>query len=53
MGLQAYAQLAAAERAVAAYGAITGETWRPYVVPPEAQPLNQQAAAAELEAFGA
>jgi hypothetical protein len=36
------------------YGAITGETWRPYVAPADnAQPFDQQAAAAELEAFGA
>jgi hypothetical protein len=54
MGLQAYAQLAAAEGAVDAYGAIIGETWKPYVAPADnAQPLDQQAAAAELEAFGA
>jgi hypothetical protein len=54
MGLQAYAQLAAAEGAVDAYGAITGETWKPYVAPADnAQPLDQQAAAVELEAFGA
>ena len=33
MGLQAYSQLAAAEGAVDAYGAITGETWKPYVAP--------------------
>ena len=51
MGLQAYAQLAA-EGAVDAYGAITGETWKPCVAPPDnAEPLDQQAAA-ELEAFG-
>jgi hypothetical protein len=54
MGLQAYAQLAAAEGAVDAYGSITGETWKPYVAPADnAQPLDRQAAAAELEAFGA
>ena len=53
MGLQAYAQLAAAEGGVDAYGAIIGETWRPYVAPPEAQLLDQQAAAAEPEAFSA
>jgi hypothetical protein len=46
-------QLAAAEGAVDAYGAIIGETWKPYVAPADnAQPLDQQAAAAELEAFG-
>jgi hypothetical protein len=52
MGLQAYARLASAEGAVDAYGAIIGEIWRPYLAPPEAQPLDKQAATAELEAFG-
>ena len=52
-GLAGLCQLAAAEGAVDAYGAITGETWKPYVAPPETQPFDQQAAAAELEAFGA
>jgi hypothetical protein len=53
MGLQAYAQLAAAEGAVDAYGTITGETWKPYVGPADnTQSVDRQAAAAELEAFG-
>ena len=52
MDLQAYAQLAAAEGAVDAYGAIAGETWKPYVAPADnAQPLDQQTAA-EVDAFG-
>jgi hypothetical protein len=34
MGLQAYALMAAAEGAVHAYNAITGEDWKPYEPPP-------------------
>ena len=53
MGLQAYAQLAAAEGAVEAYAAITGETWKPYVAPTDlSQTVDRQAATVELAAFG-
>jgi len=52
MGLQAFAQLAAAEGAVDAYAAITGETWKPYVAPADnSQAVDRKAAAAELAAF--
>jgi hypothetical protein len=52
MGLQAYAQLAAAEGAVDAYTAITGESWKAYQAPADnTQALDRQAAAAELSAF--
>ena len=51
-GLQAYAQLAAAEGAIHAYAAATGETWKPYVGPDNNQTLSRQAAVAELDAFG-
>jgi hypothetical protein len=52
MGLQAYAQLAAAHGAVASYAEITGETWKPYVADNSAG-LDRQVATAELDAFGA
>jgi hypothetical protein len=53
MGLQAYAQLAAADGAVSAYSEITGETWKPYVAPTDnSQAVDRQAATAELGAFG-
>jgi ribosomal protein L17 len=53
MGLQAFAQLAAAEGAVHAYAAITGEEWKPYVAPADnTQSVNRQSATAELGAFG-
>jgi hypothetical protein len=52
-GLTAYALMAAAEGAVAAYIHITGETWKPYE-PPVAGPatVGRQAAEAEIAAFG-
>ena len=53
MGLQAYAQLAAADGALAAYTEITGETWKPYEASTEtSQSVDRQVAAAELTAFG-
>jgi len=53
LGLQAYAQLAAADGAIAAYAEITGETWKPYEALTEtSQSVDRQAAAAELTAFG-
>jgi hypothetical protein len=52
-GLTAYALMAAAEGAVAAYTHITGETWKPYE-PPVAGPatVGRQAAESEIAAFG-
>ena len=52
-GLQAFALLAAAEGAVHAYAAVTGEDWKPYEQP-SAPSTNtaRQSAAAELAAFG-
>ncbi len=53
MGLQAFALMAAAEGAVHAYHAITGEDWKAYEAP--ATPSGstaRQSAAAELAAFG-
>ncbi|WGF91062.1 hypothetical protein [Marinivivus vitaminiproducens] len=52
IGLQAYAQLAAADGAVAAYAHAVGEPWKPYVsdVPPTAQ-VDRQAAQAQIAAF--
>jgi hypothetical protein len=52
MALQAYALMAAAEGALAAYADITGETWKPYVAPlaPSAS-VGRQSAAAEMAAF--
>jgi hypothetical protein len=54
MGLQAYALLAAAEGAVAAYAHVTGETWKAYERQPEiALPaISRQAAEAQMAAFG-
>ena len=53
MGLQAFALMAAAEGAVHAYAAITGNDWKPYE--PPASPAGttaRQSAAEELAAFG-
>jgi hypothetical protein len=53
MALQAYAQLGAAEGAVKAYLAITGEEWKPFVAPIDnSQTVDRKSAAAELGAFG-
>jgi hypothetical protein len=52
MGLQAYAQLAAAQGAVIAFRGITGDDWKPYVAPVENnRSVPRLAASAELEAF--
>ena len=52
-GLQAFALLAAAEGAVAAYAHITGEDWKPYEAPrPASQSVSRQSADAEMAAFG-
>jgi hypothetical protein len=52
-GLTAYALLAAAEGAVHAYAAITGDEWKPYEGPSvPAGNVSRQAAAAELDALG-
>jgi hypothetical protein len=53
LGLQAFAQLAAAEGAVTAYREIVGEAWKPYVaLADNTQKVDRQAAAAELDVFG-
>jgi len=52
MGLQSFAQLAAAEGALHAYCHITGEDWKPYVPPVDnTRTVSRQSALAELEAF--
>lgn len=51
MAMQAYALLAAAEGAVAAYKEITGKDWQPFVAPNET-PIERRSAEAELNAFG-
>ena len=51
-GLTAYALLAAAEGAVHAYSAITGENWKPYEAPlAPAATVSRKSAAAELDAL--
>ena len=50
-GLAACAQLAAAEGAIHAYAAATGETWKPYVGPDNNQTLSP-ARSPNLDAFG-
>jgi hypothetical protein len=51
-GLTAYALLAAAEGAVHAYSAITGEDWKPYEAPlAPAATINRKSASAELDAL--
>jgi hypothetical protein len=51
-GLVAYAVNAAAEGAVHAYAAITGDDWKPYEAPQApAAAVSRQSAAAELDAF--
>jgi len=53
MGLQAFALMAAAEGAVHAYAAVTGNDWKPYEPPSSpAVTTARQSAAAELAAFG-
>ncbi|MEK8121597.1 hypothetical protein WOB59_00305 [Methylocystis sp. IM4] len=51
LAIQAYALLAAAEGAVSAFVEITGEDWKPYVAPSDAQSVERKSAAAELGAF--
>jgi hypothetical protein len=51
--LSNYSFLAAAEGAVDAFAAVTGEDWKPYQRPAmNGETVNRQAAAAELDAFG-
>jgi hypothetical protein len=53
MGLQAFALMAAAEGAVHAYAAVTGNDWKPYEPPSSpAVTTARQSAATELAAFG-
>ena len=53
VGLQAYSFLAAAEGAVDAFAAVTGNAWKPYERPPtNPETVSLQAAEAELNAFG-
>jgi hypothetical protein len=53
MGLQSYALMAAAEGAVHAFHAVTGETWKPYEAPMAATSnTSRKSAAEELGAFG-
>jgi dihydroxyacetone kinase-like predicted kinase len=49
---QAFALLAVADGAVAAHEDATGDKWKPYDSPSQAQPVSKQAAAAQLAAFG-
>lgn len=52
MALQAFALLAAAEGAVAAYAEITGEAWKPYEAPtPPVASVARQSATVEMAAF--
>jgi hypothetical protein len=51
MAMQAYALLAAAHGAVAAFKDITGEDWKPYEAPAETG-VEKKAAAAQIGAFG-
>lgn len=54
MALQSFVLLAAAEGAVAAYAAVTGETWKPYEAPtPPAATVARQSAAVEMAALQA
>jgi hypothetical protein len=50
-GLAAFALLAAAEGAVHAYAAITGEDWKPYEPSAPLRSVGRQAAAAAMDAF--
>jgi len=51
MAMQAYALLAAADGAVAAYKEITGTDWKPYAAQPEGS-LEQRSTEAQMNAFG-
>jgi hypothetical protein len=50
-GLAAYALLAAAEGAVNAYAAVTGDDWKPYEASAPVGNVNRQARAAAMDAF--
>jgi hypothetical protein len=53
MGLQAYAQLAAADGAVQAYRQVTGQDWKPYVAAIDnTQTVDRRSAVTEISAFG-
>ena len=53
MGLQAFALMAAAEGAVHAYAAVTGDEWKPYEPPNSpATSTARKSAAEEMGAFG-
>ena len=51
IGLQSYALLAAAQGAVDAFAAVTGNEWKPYQRADADQPLDRKAAQAALDAF--
>ena len=51
MAMQAYALLAAAHGAIDAYKELTGEDWKAYEAPAEAQ-VEKKAATAQMGAFG-
>lgn len=51
LAMQAYALLAAAEGAAAAYVEITGEDWKPYTPAGEGPSVERKSAAVELSAF--
>ena len=53
MALQAFAQLAAADGAIAAYREITGDEWQPYVAPADStSSVARRSATEEMAAFG-
>ena len=49
---EAYALLAAAHGAVEAYKSLTGQDWKAYEAPAEANLIEKKAAAAQIDAFG-
>ena len=52
MAMQAYALLAAAEGAIAAYAEITGEDWKPYLAPVQGPAtVERKSVAAQMGAF--
>ena len=51
MAMQAYALLAAAHGAVEAYKSLTGQDWKAYEAPAEANLVEKKAAAAQIDAF--
>ena len=52
MALQAFALMAAAEGAIAAYADITGEIWKPYDAPAsQAASVSRKSASVEMAAF--